>query len=176
MTQLSADVAEKLARIELLCLDVDGVLTDGKLYYTSNGEELKAFYTQDGSALKRLQANQVTLAIISGRSSAMVRRRAAELGIVHLYEGSEDKLPALRELSSITGIDVANMAHVGDDIADIALFEAVGCALSVADAHPEVRARADWVASLPGGKGAVRELADAIVLHKNAAARAEHSG
>jgi len=161
-------LAAKLARIELLCLDVDGVLTDGTIYYSSSGEELKAFNTQDGSALKRLQASGVTLAIISGRSSAMVQRRAAELGITHLYEGNENKLPALRELSTSTGIDVANMAHIGDDIADIALFAAVGCALAVADAHPEVRARADLVASLPGGRGAVRELADAITATRSA--------
>ncbi len=161
-------LAAKLARIELLCLDVDGVLTDGTIYYSSNGDELKAFNTQDGSALKRLQASGVTLAIISGRSSAMVRRRATELGITHLYEGSEDKLPALSDLSATTGIDVTNMAHIGDDIADIALFAAVGCALAVADAHPEVRASADLVASLPGGRGAVRELADAITAARTA--------
>lgn len=159
-------LAAKLARIDLLCLDVDGVLTDGTLYYGSNGEELKAFNTQDGSALKRLQASGVTLAIISGRSSAMVRRRASELGITHLYEGNENKIPALQDLAKTTGIDVLNMAHVGDDIADIALFDLVGCALSVADAHPDVRARADLIASLPGGRGAVRELADAIAAHR----------
>lgn len=166
---LSTEIAKKLARVQLLCLDVDGVLTDGQLYYTSDGAELKAFYTQDGSALKRLQASGVMLAIISGRRSAMVRRRAAELGITHLYEGNEDKIPALRQLSAETGIDAVNMAHIGDDIADIALFDVVGCALSVADAHPVVRARADLVASLPGGKGAVRELADTIVAQQAAA-------
>ena len=165
-TPVNAEVAAKLARLELLCLDVDGVLTDGSLNYTSSGEELKAFNTQDGSALKRLQASGVELAIISGRSSAMVRRRASELGITHLYEGNEDKLPALLDLQEKTGVALANMAHVGDDIADIALFDVVGCALAVADAHPAVRARADLVASLPGGRGAVRELADAIAAQR----------
>ena len=167
--ELFAQVVTKLACVDLLCLDVDGVLTDGALYYSSQGEELKAFYTQDGSALKRLQASGVILAIISGRRSEMVRRRAAELGIEHLYEGQEDKVPALMELSSITGVDVANIAHVGDDIPDIALFDIVGCALTVADGHPQVRARADLVASLAGGRGAVRELADAIVSCRAAA-------
>lgn len=163
---MATTLAAKLGRIELLCLDVDGVLTDGTIYYSSNGEELKAFNTQDGSALKRLQASGVVLAIISGRSSPMVRRRAAELGITHLYEGQEDKLPALQDLSAATNIDLANMAHIGDDIADIALFNLVGCALTVADAHPEVCAQADLVASLPGGRGAVRELADAITAQR----------
>ena len=147
--ELSAQVVTKLACVDLLCLDVDGVLTDGALYYSSQGEELKAFYTQDGSALKRLQASGVILAIISGRRSEMVRRRAAELGIEHLYEGQEDKVPALMELSSITGVDVANIAHVGDDIPDIALFDIVGCALTVADGHPQVRAGLIWWRAWP---------------------------
>ena len=139
------------------------MLTDGTLYYTSTGEELKAFYTQDGSALKRLAACGVEIAIISGRTSAMVQRRAAELGIRHLYEGYENKLPALHDLASKTGIDPNRTAHVGDDIPDIELFREVRLGLSVADAHPLVRAAADLVASLPGGKGAVRELAELIM-------------
>lgn len=144
------------------------MLTDGRLYYGSNGEELKAFYTQDGSALKRLAASGVQLAIISGRTSTMVKRRAAELGIHHLYEGYDNKLPALHDLATQTGIALQQMAHVGDDIPDIALFEQVGAGLSVADAHPKVRAAADLVASLPGGKGAVRELAEAIIEARSA--------
>jgi len=154
---------QTLANIDLLCLDVDGVLTDGRLYYGSGGEEFKAFYTQDGSALKRLQNSGVALAIISGRTSNMVKRRARELGIEYLYEGYENKLPALIDLQDKTGIALSRMAHVGDDVPDIALFQQVGVGLSVADAHPDVQSAADYVASLPGGKGAVRELADLIM-------------
>jgi len=154
---------QALANIDLLCLDVDGVLTDGRLYYGSNGEEIKAFYAQDGSALKRLQNSGVTLAIISGRTSNMVKRRATELGIEHLYEGYDDKLPALNDLRKKTGIELSRMAHVGDDVPDIALFEQVGVGLTVANAHPDVQNAADLVATLPGGKGAVRELAELII-------------
>jgi len=164
---------QALANIDLLCLDVDGVLTDGRLYYSSSGEEFKAFYTQDGSALKRLQASGVTLAIISGRTSNMVQRRAAELGIKHLYEGFDDKLPALNDLSKRTGIEFARMAHVGDDVPDIVLFQHVGVGLSVADAHPDVQVAADLVASLPGGKGAVRELAELIIQARAQTSRTE---
>ena len=152
-----------LSRIRLVCLDVDGVLTDGRLLYSSNGDELKAFYTQDGSAIKRLQASGVVIAIISGRTSPMVKRRSAELGIQHLYEGYENKLPALQDLQKKTGIALTDMAHIGDDVPDIALFEQVGLGLAVADAHPAVRAAADHTAGLPGGKGAVRELAELIM-------------
>lgn len=162
-TPIASDLQRKLRAVKLLCLDVDGVLTDGKLYYGSSGEELKAFYTQDGSALKRLQSSGVVLAIISGRTSPMVKRRAAELGITHLYEGYDDKLPALHDLATTTGIALEHMAHAGDDVPDIALFDQVGLGLSVADAHPAVREHADYVADLPGGKGAVRELAELIM-------------
>ncbi len=167
---LSAEVMQTLGSIRLLCLDVDGVLTDGRLYYGSAGEEYKAFHAQDGSALKRLQASGVELAIISGRTSTMVRRRAAELGIRHLYEGYSDKLPALQDLEVKTGIPLRHMAHVGDDVPDIALFNEVGAGLSVADGHPAVRACALLVASLPGGHGAVRELAELIMQARTKAA------
>ena len=160
---LSAALHRKFATTQLLCLDVDGVLTDGKLYYGSNGEELKAFFTQDGSALKRLMQSGLQVAIISGRRSAMVARRAQELGITHVYEGYADKIPALTKLEAASGISSQHMAHAGDDVADLGLFERVGLALAVADAHPDVRARADYVSTLPGGRGAVREIAELIM-------------
>ena len=160
---LAPDLIEKLDRIKLLCLDVDGVLTDGRLIYHSDGSESKAFNTQDGHALKTLAATGVTLAIISGRQSPMVERRAAELGIDALYQGFEDKTIALAELIATTQTDGLHIAHAGDDLPDLALFDRVGCALSVADAHPLVRQQADLVSSLPGGQGAVRELCEQIM-------------
>ena len=153
----------QLAAIRLLCLDVDGVLTDGRLFYGSDGSEYKAFNAQDGHALKMLASSGVQLAIISGRSSSMVQRRAQELGIHHLYEGCDKKAEALGELLEATGLAAQEIAHVGDDLPDLDLFVRVGCALSVADAHPEVRARADLVATLGGGNGAVRELCQLIM-------------
>ena len=156
-------VLVKARRVRLLILDVDGVLTDGRLYYGPDGAEQKAFHAQDGSAIKRLCAAGIPVALISGRRSEAARRRAAELALRHVYLGREDKTAALAELNAQTDIEPARMAHVGDDIADLPLFECVGMALTVADAHPAVRARADYVASLGGGRGAVREICDLLL-------------
>ena len=162
-TGAATTLTEKLARVELLCLDVDGVLTDGRLIYHSDGTESKTFHTQDGHALKTLAASGVQLAIISGRQSSMVERRAAELGIQKLYQGFDDKTVALKQLVEASATAADNIAHVGDDLPDLALFELVGCSMSVADAHPLVRERADLVSDLPGGHGAVRELCEHIM-------------
>ena len=156
-------VLAKARRVRLLILDVDGVLTDGRLYYGADGAEQKAFHAQDGSAIKRLAAAGVLVALISGRQSEAVRRRAAELGLGRVYLGAEDKAAALADLSARTNIEPARMAHVGDDLADLPVFARVGMACSVADGHPLVRARADYVASLGGGRGAVREICDLVL-------------
>ena len=157
-------VLAKARHVRLLILDVDGVLTDGRLYYGPDGAEQKAFHAQDGSAIKRLCAAGIAVALISGRTSESVRRRAAELALRHVYLGREDKAAALVDLRTRTNIEPARMAHVGDDLADLPLFARVGMAMTVADAHPVVRARADYVASLGGGRGAVREICD-LLLH-----------
>ena len=164
LAHLPSAVVTKLCRIQLLCLDVDGVLTNGQLIYHSDGSESKAFNTQDGHGLKTLAATGIELAIISGRQSVMVERRAAELGIKHLYQDSSDKTLALIELAAATQLDPSVMAHVGDDLPDLALFDRVGCACTVADAHPLVRERADLISTLPGGRGAVRELCEQIMI------------
>lgn len=164
---LTAPVAEtvlaKASRVRLLILDVDGVLTDGRLYYGADGAEQKAFHAQDGSAIKRLAAAGVAVALISGRQSEAVRRRAEELALRHVYLGAEDKAAALADLTRRTNIEPAHMAHVGDDLPDLPVFAGVGMAFSVADAHPLVRARADYVASLGGGGGGVREICDLLL-------------
>ena len=160
---VSAHLRARLRRIRLLILDVDGVLTDGRLYYGADGMELKAFHVQDGSALKRLQSAGIECAVATGRRSAMVRRRAAELGIDFLYEGLADKTVALRELRRATGIDAQHMAHAGDDLPDLPLFEGVGVAFAVANAHPVVAAGADYVTAANGGDGAVREICDLLL-------------
>lgn len=155
-------VLDRARSVRLLILDVDGVLTDGRLYYGADGTEFKAFHARDGSAIKRLLAAGIGIAIISGRESEAVRRRVAELGIPHLFAGVEDKAVALAALCRTTGIDAGAMAHVGDDVADLALFERVGMAFAVPDAHPEVLARADHVTHSAGGHGAVREVCDLL--------------
>ena len=153
----------RLRRVRLLILDVDGVLTDGRLYYGPDGTELKAFHTQDGSALKRLQAAAIPVAIVTGRHSLAVERRIEELSIDHLYAGIEDKAAALAHLQRTTGIAAEHMAHAGDDLPDLALFERVGLAFAVANAHPAVAARADYVTAASGGFGAVREICDLLL-------------
>ena len=131
-----------MERVRLLILDVDGVLTDGRLYYGPDGQEIKAFHALDGSAMKRLMAAGTPIAIVSGRTSAAVDRRVRELGIPHLYGGVEDKAVALADLCAHSGIDVQHMAHVGDDLPDLALFERVGMAIAVPNGHPAVIERA----------------------------------
>ena len=195
-----------LARdIDLLILDVDGVLTDGRIYYADSsglsqgfrgstppatgetpalpyasavgatppaegsgeqGGEIKAFHAQDGAAIKMLQAAGIPVAVITGRSSGATARRVSELGIAHVYQGVEDKTAALGTLCSESGIMAERMAHAGDDIPDLALFDRVGMRLSVPRAHPEVAARADYVTAASGGAGAVREICHLILIAK----------
>ena len=158
------DIAiDKAKHIRLLGLDVDGVMTDGRLYYGPHGAELKAFHVQDGSAMKRLLATGVSIAIISGRRSEALDRRAAELGVPHIHAGVDDKVATLAELSKSTGIECRHMAYAGDDLPDLPVFDRVGLSLSVPNAHPAVIARADYVTATPGGLGAVREICDLLI-------------
>lgn len=150
--------------VELLILDVDGVLTDGRLHYSDGGVETKAFHAQDGAAIKMLQGAGIPVAIVSGRDSAAVARRARELGIAHVHQGAEDKARALSALCRATGIAPERMAHVGDDIPDLALFDRVGFRVSVPGAHPAVAAEADYVTGTAPGAGAVREVCHLILV------------
>ena len=152
------DVLQRAAEVRLLILDVDGVLTDGRLYYGPEGEVLKVFNAQDGHAIKSLRAAGIPSAIISGRSSPMVRFRAQELGIEHLWLGVDNKVPALDELALNTGIALSEMAHMGDDQPDLPLFARVGMSFAPANAHPEVRDAAHYNTRAGGGEGAVCEV------------------
>ena len=149
--------------VRLLALDVDGVLTDGRITYSSRGEELKSFNIKDGLGIKLLQRAGVEVIIITGRSSLMVERRAAELGIDTIVQGREDKLAALNEACEARGIDLAACAYMGDDLPDAAAIRAAGLGLTVADAAPWVRRLADWCAGKSGGEGAVREACEALL-------------
>jgi 3-deoxy-D-manno-octulosonate 8-phosphate phosphatase (KDO 8-P phosphatase) len=146
--------------IRLLALDVDGVLSDGRVTYASDGSELKSFNIKDGLGIKLLQRSGIRVAIITGRRSDMVARRAAELGIVNLIEGREDKLSALRELGEQLDLTLAECAYMGDDLPDLGAICAAGIGMTVSDAVAEVRAAADWCSHAPGGAGAVREAAE----------------
>ena len=154
---------ERARRIRLLVLDVDGVLTDGRLYISSDGEEFKVFDVRDGSGLVAARRAGIDIAIISGRRSAAVERRAAELGIDHVEQGVRDKGPVFDALLAGTGFARAQAACVGDDTPDLPMLERAGLAIAVADAHADGRKVVDWVTSLPGGRGAVREVCDLLL-------------
>ncbi len=152
--------------IRLLALDVDGVLSDGRVIYASDGSELKAFNIKDGLGIKLLQRAGITVAIITGRRSEVVRRRAAELGITNLIEGREDKLSALRELCASLELGLAECAYMGDDLPDLGAIRAAGLGLTVADAVAEVREAADWCSAAVGGAGAVREACEWLLRQR----------
>jgi 3-deoxy-D-manno-octulosonate 8-phosphate phosphatase (KDO 8-P phosphatase) len=152
--------------IRLLVLDVDGVLTDGRLWFDREGEALKVFHVRDGHGIKAVLQAGIAVAVVSGRSSPAVARRCAELGISHLEQGCADKVAALQRLTAKLGVAAAQTACLVDDTPDLGLMSAVGHAFAVADAHPQVRARAERITELPGGAGAVREVCDWLVAQR----------
>lgn len=152
-----------LRRVQLLVLDVDGVLTDGRLHYGPKGEALKVFHVRDGHGIKQVAQAGVAVAIISGRKSTAVARRARELGIRLVVQGSHDKLAALSRLAQSRGITLEQCACVGDDTPDAPILNAAGLGIAVADAHGDALAAADLVTSRRGGDGAVREVCDWLI-------------
>lgn len=152
------------ARLRLLVLDVDGVLTDGRLFYGNDGEELKAFNIRDGLGLKLLQRSGIAVAIITGRRSDIVQRRAQELGIERVIQGREDKRQALEELCAELGLSLDTCAYMGDDLPDVAAIRAAGCGLTVADACAAAAGAAQWQSARRGGEGAVRDACEALLV------------
>jgi 3-deoxy-D-manno-octulosonate 8-phosphate phosphatase (KDO 8-P phosphatase) len=157
------DVWTRAGRIRLLILDIDGVLTDGRLYFDAKGETLKVFHVRDGHGIKMAQRGGLEVALVSGRRSDAAFHRARELGISRFYEGVRDKAAILEELLAALDLTPPEVAAVGDELVDLPLFHRVGLGVAVADAVPEVRAAAHWVTSLPGGRGAVREVCDLLL-------------
>ncbi len=157
------EVLERAASIRLLALDVDGVLTDGRLYLAEDGNEFKAFHVRDGFGIERLQDSGVRIALVTGRQSQLVARRADELGITEVRQGCSDKAAALQDLCEGMGIAPAFAAHMGDDLPDLPAMQLAGFGIAVADAHPEVIAAANWVTRWRGGQGAVREACELIL-------------
>ncbi|MCK2182601.1 KdsC family phosphatase [Halomonas getboli] len=160
---LPPDLLERLRRVRLLALDVDGVLTDGRLYFEADGDSIKAFHTLDGHGLKLVQRAGIQVALITGRDSPMVSRRASALGIKHLHQGVEKKLPTLRRLCQDLGLDLSQVAYCGDDLPDLAPIHQAGVGISVPGAPRYMRQHADWVTEREGGHGAVREICDALL-------------
>jgi 3-deoxy-D-manno-octulosonate 8-phosphate phosphatase (KDO 8-P phosphatase) len=149
--------------IRLLILDIDGVLTDGRLYFDLKGETLKVFHVRDGHGIKMAQRAGLEVALLSGRRSDAAFHRARELGINRFYEGVRDKVAILEELLAALNLTAPEVAAVGDELVDLPLFHRVGLGVAVADAVPEVRAAAHWITTLPGGRGAVREVCDLLL-------------
>jgi len=163
-----AEVLNRAAAVSLVSFDVDGVLTDGRIVYSDAGHEIKAFNVQDGSAIKLLQSHGVPCAIITGRQSTIVARRAGELGIEHVHQGVGDKARALRSILDALGLDPAAAAHVGDDLPDIPAFDQVGLAIGVASGHPAALSRTHYVTRLAGGQGVAREVCELILRARGA--------
>ena len=150
-------------QIALVLSDVDGVLTDGSLWFDSEGVETKAFHVRDGLGVKLWRRAGGAFGIVTGRDSPIVERRAAELGVDYVYQAVGEKLTVVRDIAARHGVALERVAYVGDDLPDLAAIRAVGLGVAVADAAPEVREAADHVTQLPGGRGALREVIDAIL-------------
>ncbi|MAY36750.1 MAG: 3-deoxy-manno-octulosonate-8-phosphatase KdsC [Spongiibacteraceae bacterium] len=157
------DVMDKAKAVRLLVTDVDGVLTDGSLYFGNSGEEIKAFSILDGLGIKLLRDTGIDTAIITGRVSDLVSRRAGELKITTIYQGREDKLTALQELCQDLELPLSAIAYIGDDLPDLAAIRAAGLGITVANGHPFVAQHADWQTEAAGGHGAVREACELIM-------------
>jgi 3-deoxy-D-manno-octulosonate 8-phosphate phosphatase (KDO 8-P phosphatase) len=160
---------DRFRKIRLLLLDVDGVLTDGRLYFGPSGEVMKAFYVRDGYGIKLWHNAGHQSGIISGRDSDIVSMRAAELGMSFVYQGNDDKRAAFGEVLLEAGVSADEIAYIGDDTLDIPIFEKVGLAIAVADAHESAIESVHYVTKARGGRGAVREVIDMILGDKKLA-------
>ncbi|NIP73865.1 MAG: 3-deoxy-manno-octulosonate-8-phosphatase KdsC [Gammaproteobacteria bacterium] len=157
------DILDRARRVRLVIFDVDGVLTDGSLFIGDDGQEYKAFNSRDGHGMKMLRNSGVEVAIITGRTSEVVKHRVADLGITHVYQGQLDKVAAFEHLVQRLGMDHAQTAYVGDDVVDLPVMRRVGFAVAVQDAHELVRKHAHWQTPNGGGRGAARDVCELIM-------------
>ncbi len=163
MADYPQEILERAKKIRLLLLDVDGVLTDGRLYFGSREELFKVFHVRDGHGIKMVQQGGLEVAILSGRRSDAAFLRAKELGVNRYYEGLRDKVAVCQELCTALNLRGEEVAAVGDELVDLPLFRRVGLAVAVCDAPLEVQAQAHWVTKVRGGEGAVREVCDLLL-------------
>lgn len=163
LAKIAPAVTERARQVQLMAFDIDGVLTDGSLWYGENGEIIKGFHSLDGYGLQLLRENGITVALITGRHGPIVARRAADLGISAVLQGVRDKVQALAALAQEHGCSMPQTGYMGDDIMDLAAIQRVGFAASVPNAPAYIAQAAHWVASRPGGSGAVRECCDLIL-------------
>ncbi|MCU7976494.1 3-deoxy-manno-octulosonate-8-phosphatase KdsC [Shewanella sp. SW36] len=164
---ISDDVWQRAQKIKLLICDVDGVFSDGRIYLSNSGEELKAFHTRDGYGVRSLLTSGFNLAVITGRQSKIVENRMTALGVTHIYQGVDNKFEPYEALLALYGVTPEEVAYIGDDIVDLPVMNVVGLAVSVADGHPYIRQHAHFVTTLNGGHGALRELTDLLLLSQN---------
>ncbi|MBR9793238.1 MAG: 3-deoxy-manno-octulosonate-8-phosphatase KdsC [Gammaproteobacteria bacterium] len=162
-TELPHAFYQQLQQIKLLVCDVDGVFSDGRIYLGNQGEELKAFHTRDGYGVKALVNAGIDVAVITGRRSAIVKDRMTSLQVSHIIQGEENKADALAELIASLGLSREQVAAIGDDMPDTGMYTHSAVNIAVKDAHPQVIAQANWVTTLPGGFGAVREVSDTLL-------------
>lgn len=168
-TSLPRTLYTQLAQVKLLVCDVDGVFSDGRIYLGNAGEELKAFHTRDGYGVKALVKAGIPVAVITGRRSAIVENRMKALNVAHIIQGEENKADALSDLMKRLELNTDEVAAVGDDMPDTGMYKHVAVKIAVADAHPYVAKQANWITTLPGGFGAVREISDTILQAKGVA-------
>ena len=157
------ELLERAARIRLVIFDIDGVLTDGRLFFDQAGQEYKGFHSRDGLGIKLLRKSGVETAVISGRYSASVEKRMDSLGVNHIYQGYQDKLPALEALCRELQLEPDQIAHVGDDLLDVPVLRRVGLAVGVSDSHPCILPYLHWLTPRPGGAGAARDVCDLVM-------------
>lgn len=162
-----SQIFARARNVRLLVLDVDGVLTDGKLYFTNSGEEMKTFSTLDGQGIKLLLGSGIGVAMITARSSPLVENRAANLGVKFLFQNCNNKLATLENLLEDLGLQMAQTAYIGDDLPDLACIRRAGLGISVPNAHMTVKEQAFCVTTAAGGNGAVREVCDWIMQAQN---------
>jgi 3-deoxy-D-manno-octulosonate 8-phosphate phosphatase (KDO 8-P phosphatase) len=163
---ISDNLKNRLSSIKLLALDVDGVMTDGSVYFTALGDEIKSFNILDGQGIKSMLNNNIDVAVITGRTSPLTEKRAKDLGIKYITQGREDKKIALLELCKKLNISEQNVAYVGDDLPDLSAIKHASVGFTVPNAHPYIKLHADYCTNTRGGEGAVREICDLILSAK----------
>ena len=163
LAPIAAETQERLRKVRLMVFDVDGVLTDGRLFYNEEGECLKAFHALDGYGLRLLQECGITVAMVTGRQGGIVSRRASELGINEVHQGIRDKAVVLQQLAQQYNLDMTQIGFMGDDLIDLSAMKRVGFVASVPNAPQYIRQLAHWVSDIEGGYGAARKCCDLIL-------------